>query len=110
MMITAYENTASGAFVGAPVIFFVSKTDAFQNNAITLHLSTAATFQMRDILAAERTLSPAMESACLEIIIHVLSPRFCVQLEQLQGYRCLTSATWATYTAAAFYRHVKYLR
>ena len=44
MMITAYENTASGAFVGAPVIFFVSKTDSIQNNAITLHLGAAATF------------------------------------------------------------------
>ena len=109
VMITSYEHTASCAFVGAPVIFFVSKTDSIQNNAITLHLGAAATFQMRDILAAERTFSPAMESACLEIIIHVLSPRFCVRLEQLQRYRCLTSATWATYTAAAFYRLVKYL-
>ena len=44
MMIAAYENTASGAFVGAPVIFFVSKTDSIQNNAITLHLGAAATF------------------------------------------------------------------
>lgn len=109
VMITTYIHTASGAFAGAPVIFFVSKTDAFQNNAITLHLSTAATFQMRDILAAERTFSPAMESACLEIIIHVLSPRFCVKLEQLQRYLCPTTATGATYTAAAFYFLVKYL-
>ena len=44
MMIAAYENTASGAFVGAPIIFFVSKTDSIQNNAITLHLGAAATF------------------------------------------------------------------
>ena len=110
MMIAAYVNTAYGAFAGAPVIFFVSKTDSIQNNAITLHLGAAATFQMRDILAAERTFSPAMESACLEIIIHVLSPRFCVKLEQLQRYLCPTSATGATYTAAAFYLLVKYLR
>ena len=110
VMITSYEHTASGAFAGAPVIFFVSKTDAFQNNAIKLHLGAAATFQMRDVLAAERTFSPAMKSACLEIIIHVLSPRFCVKLEQLQRYLCLTTATGATYTAAAFYLLVKYLR
>ena len=109
MMIAAYVNTAYGAFAGAPVIFFVSKTDSIQNNAITLHLGAAATFQMRDILAAERTFSPAMESACLEIIIHVLSPRFCVKLEQLQRYLCPTSATGATYTAAAFDLLVKYL-
>ena len=109
VMITSYEHTATGAFAGAPVIFFVSKTDAVQNNTITLHLGAAATFQMRDILATERTFSPAMVSACLEIIIHVLSPRFCVQLEQLQRYLCPRSATGATYTAAAFYRLVKYL-
>lgn len=109
VMITSYEHTASGAFAGAPVIFFVSKTDSIQNNAIKLHLGAAATFQMRDILAAERTFSPAMESACLEIIIHVLSPRFCVKLEQLERYLCPTSATGATYTAAAFYILVKYL-
>ena len=109
-MITSYEHTATGAFAGAPVIFFVSKTDAVQNNTITLHLGAAATFQMRDVLAAERTFSPAMESACLEIIMHVLSPRFCVKLEQLQRYLCPTSATGSTYTAAAFYLLVKYLR
>ena len=51
-MITTYVHTATGAFVGAPVIFFVSKTDAVQNNTIALHLGAAATFQMRDILAA----------------------------------------------------------
>ena len=109
VVITTYVHTASGAFAGAPVIFFVSKTDAIQNNAITLNLGAAATFQMRDILATERTFSPAMVSACLEIIIHVLSPRFSVKLEQLQRYLCPTSATGATYTAAAFYRLVKYL-
>lgn len=79
MMIAAYVNTATGAFAGAPVVLFTAEPnsgDLFW--AISNH-PACATFQMRDIPTAERTFSSAMESACLEIIIHVLSPRFCVK-------------------------------